>query len=97
MRCSSGIGRRRQRLGPFSGNPEVCASPKRCSKRSAEAGYNSAFVVRTDFKADFKLAVFEPFDKVSNRFVWRRAVQIVQPATIVSWHRRMFAWHWRWR
>ena len=53
--------------------------------------------MRTDFKADFKLAVFEPFDKVSNRFVRRRAVQIVQPATIVSWHRRMFAWHWRWR
>ena len=28
---------------------------------------------------------------------WREAVQIVQPATVVSWHRRLFAWHWRWR
>ena len=26
---------------------------------------------------------------------WRSAVQIVKPATIVSWHRRLFAWHWR--
>ena len=26
---------------------------------------------------------------------WRGAVQIVQPATVVSWHRRLFAWHWR--
>ena len=25
---------------------------------------------------------------------WREAVQIVQPATVVSWHRRLFAWHW---
>src|SRR5215471_14137591 len=28
---------------------------------------------------------------------WRDAVQIVQPATVVAWHRRLFAWHWRWR
>jgi hypothetical protein len=28
---------------------------------------------------------------------WREAVQIVQPATVVSWHRRLFAWQWRWR
>jgi putative transposase len=28
---------------------------------------------------------------------WRDAVQIVKPATVVSWHRRLFAWHWRWR
>ena len=28
---------------------------------------------------------------------WRGAVQIVQPATVVAWHRRVFAWHWRWR
>ena len=28
---------------------------------------------------------------------WRDAVQIVQPATVVSWHRRLFAWQWRWR
>jgi transposase InsO family protein len=27
---------------------------------------------------------------------WRDAVQIVQPATVVAWHRRLFAWHWRW-
>ena len=26
---------------------------------------------------------------------WRGAVQIVKPATVVSWHRRLFAWHWR--
>ena len=28
---------------------------------------------------------------------WRDAVEIVQPATVVRWHRRAFAWHWRWR
>ena len=28
---------------------------------------------------------------------WRGAVQIVQPATVVAWHRRLFAWQWRWR
>jgi hypothetical protein len=28
---------------------------------------------------------------------WRRTVQIVQPATVVRWHRRVFALHWRWR
>jgi hypothetical protein len=28
---------------------------------------------------------------------WRGAVQIVPPATVVAWHRRVFAWHWRWR
>src|SRR6516165_354430 len=28
---------------------------------------------------------------------WRGALQIVQPATVVSWHRRLFAWQWRWR
>jgi putative transposase len=28
---------------------------------------------------------------------WRRTVQIVQPATIVRWHRRAFALHWQWR
>ena len=28
---------------------------------------------------------------------WRGAVQIVQPATVVAWHRRQFAWQWRWR
>jgi putative transposase len=28
---------------------------------------------------------------------WRRTVHIVQPATVVCWHRRLFAWHWRWR
>ena len=28
---------------------------------------------------------------------WRGAVQIVKPATVVSWHRRLFAWQWRWR
>src|SRR5215471_11693492 len=25
---------------------------------------------------------------------WREALQIVQPATVVCWHRRLFAWHW---
>ena len=24
-------------------------------------------------------------------------MQIVQPATVVAWHRRLFAWQWRWR
>src|SRR5215471_6878889 len=28
---------------------------------------------------------------------WRNALQIVQPATVVAWHRRLFAWQWRWR
>jgi len=28
---------------------------------------------------------------------WRRNVQIVQPATVVRWHRRAFARYWRWR
>ena len=28
---------------------------------------------------------------------WRGAVQIVKPATVICWHRRLFAWHWRWR
>jgi hypothetical protein len=28
---------------------------------------------------------------------WRGGIQIVQPATVVSWHRRLFAWRWRWR
>ena len=27
---------------------------------------------------------------------WRRAVQIVTPATVVRWHRRAFAAYWRW-
>jgi len=26
---------------------------------------------------------------------WREAVQIVQPATVVAWHPRLFAWPWR--
>jgi putative transposase len=25
---------------------------------------------------------------------WRRCLQIVQPATVVTWHRRAFAWYW---
>jgi hypothetical protein len=28
---------------------------------------------------------------------WRRTVHIVRPATVVCWHRRLFALHWRWR
>jgi hypothetical protein len=27
---------------------------------------------------------------------WRQAVQIVTPATVVRWHRRVFAAYWRW-
>jgi hypothetical protein len=27
---------------------------------------------------------------------WRRAIQIVTPATVVRWHRRAFAAYWRW-
>jgi putative transposase len=26
---------------------------------------------------------------------WRQTVHIVQPATVVCWHRRLLAWHWR--
>ena len=25
---------------------------------------------------------------------WRRCLQIVQPDTVLRWHRRAFAWHW---
>ena len=28
---------------------------------------------------------------------WRRAMQIVTPATVVSWHRRAFVAYWRWK
>jgi putative transposase len=28
---------------------------------------------------------------------WRQGIQIVQPATVVGWHRRAFAHYWRWR
>ena len=28
---------------------------------------------------------------------WRQAVQIVTPATVVRWHRRVFAAYWRWK
>jgi putative transposase len=28
---------------------------------------------------------------------WRRAMQIVTPATVVRWHRRAFAAYWRWK
>src|SRR5712692_8085453 len=28
---------------------------------------------------------------------WRRTIRIVQPATVIGWHRRAFALHWRWR
>src|SRR6266852_742463 len=28
---------------------------------------------------------------------WRRTIGIVQPATVVRWHRRAFALYWRWR
>src|SRR6266852_5254645 len=28
---------------------------------------------------------------------WRPTIQIVQPATVIRWHRRAFALHWRWR
>lgn len=26
---------------------------------------------------------------------WRACLQIVQPATVITWHRRAFAWHWK--
>jgi hypothetical protein len=28
---------------------------------------------------------------------WRGTIRIVQPATVIRWHRRAFALHWRWR
>ena len=28
---------------------------------------------------------------------WRSALLIVQPATVVQWHRRGFKLHWRWK
>jgi hypothetical protein len=30
-------------------------------------------------------------------FDWRRALVIVQPATLIRWHRQGFRWFWRWR
>ena len=29
-------------------------------------------------------------------FDWRRALTIVQPATLIRWHRQGFRWFWRW-
>src|SRR5688572_30634488 len=28
---------------------------------------------------------------------WRRALIIVQPATVLAWHRQGFWWFWRWK
>jgi putative transposase len=28
---------------------------------------------------------------------WRTALVIVEPATVVAWHRRGFRWFWRWK
>jgi hypothetical protein len=30
-------------------------------------------------------------------FDWRKALVIVQPATLIRWHRQGFRWFWRWR
>jgi len=27
---------------------------------------------------------------------WRRCLQMVQPDTVLRWHRRAFVWHWTW-
>jgi putative transposase len=34
---------------------------------------------------------------LSRFFDWRRALVIVQPATLIRWHRQGFRWFWRWR
>ena len=28
---------------------------------------------------------------------WRRSLYIVQPETVINWHRRGFRYYWRWR
>jgi putative transposase len=34
---------------------------------------------------------------LSQFFDWRRALVMVQPATLIRWHRQGFGWFWRWR
>jgi putative transposase len=34
---------------------------------------------------------------LSRFFDWRRVLVIVQPATLIRWHRQGFRWFWRWR
>jgi transposase InsO family protein len=34
---------------------------------------------------------------LSRFFDWRRALVIVQPATLIRWHRQGFRWFWRWK
>lgn len=34
---------------------------------------------------------------LSRLFDWRKALVIVQPATLIRWHRQGFQWFWRWR
>jgi hypothetical protein len=34
---------------------------------------------------------------LSQFFDWRRALVMVQPATLIRWHRQGFRWFWRWR
>jgi len=34
---------------------------------------------------------------LARRFAWREALTIVQPATLLRWHREMFRLLWRWR
>ena len=33
---------------------------------------------------------------LSRLFDWRKALAIVQPVTLIHWHRRGFRWFWRW-
>jgi len=28
---------------------------------------------------------------------WRSALLIVEPETVIAWHRRGFRWYWRWK
>jgi hypothetical protein len=34
---------------------------------------------------------------LSQFFDWRKVLVIVQPATLIRWHRQGFRWFWRWR
>ena len=34
---------------------------------------------------------------LSRFFHWKSALVIVQPATLIRWHRQGFRWLWRWR
>ena len=72
----------------------------RSSVAALLAAIRSSLRTRAELEAEIlalrhQLAVLQ--QAAPRRRGWRGAVQIVQPATVVAWHRRLFAWQWRWR